>query len=163
MEEIGLGGGCHWCTEAVFQSLRGVDKVAQGWISALEKPTFSEAVIVRYDDAKITLRTLIQIHLHTHSCTSGHVMREKYRSAVYAFAEEQKAMADAIIKDLQKDFEAPLITKAYLFSAFKLNTPHYQGYYFKNPDKPFCQTRIAPKLRLLLNTFKASVDPEKLC
>lgn len=162
MEKIGLGGGCHWCTEAVFQSLKGVDKVAQGWISAFEKPMFSEAVIVHYDEDRIPLKTLVEIHLHTHSCTSKHAMREKYRSAVYAFGEEQKLVADTIIKDLQKDFEAPLITKAYLFGAFNANTPLYQDYYYKNPDKPFCQTRIAPKLRLLLDIFEASVDTGKL-
>lgn len=76
--KIGLGGSCHWCTEAIFQSLIGVLKVEQGWISSEKGNTsFSEAVIVYFDDSIMSLNTLIEIHLYTHSCTSNHSMREK--------------------------------------------------------------------------------------
>lgn len=94
LERIGFGGGCggcHWCTEAVFQSLKGIQHVAQGFIKSRPPAgTWSEAVIVTYDPTKIDLATLIEIHLQTHACTSEHKMRSKYRSAIYTFDEDQQ-------------------------------------------------------------------------
>ena len=84
VETIGFGGSCHWCTEAIFQSLIGVETVQQGWISS--KPpneTLSEAVLVSFNPNQISIEILIEVHLLTHSCTSEHSMRGKYRSAVY--------------------------------------------------------------------------------
>lgn len=74
---IGLGGGCHWCTEGVFKSVKGVVAVKQGWISS-ESPNQegSEAVLIHYDMDLIKLPLLIAIHLHSHSCTSNHVFRK---------------------------------------------------------------------------------------
>ena len=70
---IGLGGGCHWCTEAVYASLLGIKSVKQGWISAIEPDNqFSEAVLIEFNEAEISLKTIIDIHLHTHSATSNH-------------------------------------------------------------------------------------------
>ena len=84
--KIAFGGGCHWCTEAVFQSLKGVEKVEQGFITSYDQNnTFSEAVIVDFNTEKIDLKTLVEIHLHTHKSTSNHSMRKKYRSAIYVF------------------------------------------------------------------------------
>jgi peptide-methionine (S)-S-oxide reductase len=79
LQKIGFGGGCHWCTEAYFQSLTGVDKVEQGWISSTAPDdTFSEAVIVYYNPAIIPLKILIAVHLHTHAATKNHSFRKKY-------------------------------------------------------------------------------------
>jgi len=67
---IGLGGGCHWCTEAVFLSLRGVTSVKQGFIrSTSPNCSFSEAVIVQFDNAEISQEVLIEVHLRKHSAT----------------------------------------------------------------------------------------------
>ncbi|NNE03772.1 MAG: peptide methionine sulfoxide reductase [Eudoraea sp.] len=160
--KIGLGGSCHWCTEAIFQSLLGVTIVEQGWITALSEPAPSEAIIVTYDSAIIDLHTLIEIHLHTHSCTSAHSMRQKYRSAIYVYSETQKQEAENSIILLQEDFDTPVITKVLLFESFKLNTPEYLNYYFNNPDKPFCKNIINPKLQILLARFMSSLDPNKI-
>ncbi|WP_201746378.1 peptide-methionine (S)-S-oxide reductase [Veronia nyctiphanis] len=66
MKKVGLGGSCHWCTEAIFQSLKGVVHVNQGWLSpATEPDAFSEGVIVSYDESKIPLDVLIEIHVYT--------------------------------------------------------------------------------------------------
>lgn len=95
---IAFGGGCHWCTEAVFQSLRGVEKVDQGCVaSSVPNEALSEAVIVHFTPNLISLSNLIEVHLHTHQCTTSHALRHKYRSAVYAFDEEQAREAERLL------------------------------------------------------------------
>ncbi len=162
INKIGFGGGCHWCTEAVFQSLLGVKKVAQGWISSEVNGSFSEAVLVHFDQEQIDLQTLIAIHLHTHSSTGNHALRVKYRSAVYIFTDEQSVLAKQILLALKNDFEQPIITKVLPFHTFKLNNESYLDYYYKNPTQPFCQTYIHPKLSLLLEEYAQVVNPNKL-
>ncbi|WP_229212870.1 peptide-methionine (S)-S-oxide reductase [Dyadobacter soli] len=159
-EKIGLGGSCHWCTEAIFQSLKGVIHVSQGWIAFDDNPTrFSEAIVVEFDPAQISLKTLIEIHLHTHSCTSDHSMQSKYRSAVYAFTDEQRSFASQAIEKLQADFYQSIITEVTPFGEFELNDEKYLDYYSKNPDKPFCKTFIDPKLKILLRQFSNHLRP----
>lgn len=159
IEKIGLGGSCHWCTEAIFHSLKGVLHVSQGWIASDDDPThFSEAVVVEFDPALISLESLIEIHLHTHSCTSDHAMRSKYRSAIYTFTDEQLSSAKNAIERLQADFDQRIITEVIPFNMFKLNDEKYLNYYQKDPEKPFCKTFIEPKLKSLLNRFAGKVN-----
>ncbi|OUR94559.1 peptide methionine sulfoxide reductase [Flavobacteriales bacterium 34_180_T64] len=161
-KSIGLGGGCHWCTEAVFQSLKGVIKVEQGFIASGENNIYSEGVIVHFDIETISLEALIEIHLHTHKSTSNHSMRDKYRSAVYAFSEAQMQEAKRIINVIQDAFKNEIITKVLPFESFKPSRESIQNYYSKNPEKPFCETFINPKLRQLLNQFSNHVELETL-
>lgn len=157
--KIALGGGCHWCTEAVFQSLKGVENVEQGYVSSIgNNSTFSEAVIVHFNAKVISLKTLIEIHLNTHKSTSDHSMREKYRSAIYTFSEEQFFEAKRLLTKFQNEFEGQLITQVYQFSRFKASREAIQNYYQKNPEKPFCERFINPKLKLLLNQFSDYVN-----
>jgi len=155
VQKIAFGGGCHWCTEAIFQSLKSVNKVEQGWVSSTlpSASTFSEAVIVHFDASLISLEILTEVHLFTHNATSNHNFREKYRSAVYTFSKAQQREAEKILKEKQKLFEKPLVTKVYPFGEFKLNDEQYLNYYKSNPAKPFCQARIEPKLKVLLERF----------
>lgn len=158
LNKIALGGGCHWCTEAVFLSLRGVDSVEQGYVASVgEHTSFSEAVVIHFNVEEISLRTLIEIHLHTHKSTSAHSMRDKYRSAVYTFSKKQSNQAEEILKLLQTGFDKKLITKVYPFSAFKSSREQLLNYYYSNPNKPFCETFINPKLQLLLEQFAVFV------
>ena len=157
MKKIGFGGSCHWCTEAIFSSLMGVQQVEQGWIASVENAIFSEAVIVNYDPATISLQTLIEIHLRTHSATSNHTMRQKYRSAIYAFIQEDYDSSSEILNELQSQFSAPLITEVERFQSFKLNEEKYLDYYYKNPQKPFCKNVIDPKLSELRRRFQRYV------
>jgi peptide-methionine (S)-S-oxide reductase len=154
LREIGLGGGCHWCTEAVFASLKGVATVQQGWIASnTPNDAFSEAVIITYDAAIISLKDLIDIHLHTHSSTANHSMRGKYRSAVYYFNEADKEPIENILLELQPEFALPIITEALPFVQFKLSVPEQLNYYYSNPEKPFCKLYIDPKLQMLRQKF----------
>ena len=136
----------------------GVEKVAQGWVSSFNKNnTFSEAVIVSFNHEKINLKTLIEIHLLTHKSTSNHSMRTKYRSAIYYFSLEQKENSLKIIENLQLNFDAKIITKILEFRDFKPSTKEFQNYYKKNPQKPFCEKYINPKLQLLLENYSSFV------
>ncbi|MGB5271613.1 peptide-methionine (S)-S-oxide reductase [Eudoraea sp.] len=166
IEKIGLGGGCHWCTEAVFQALKGVEKVEQGWISAVDAEEYSEAVVLHFDPKIISLKDLIEVHLYTHRSTSDHSLRKKYRSAVYTFSAAQQKEVDQILKHLQKDFQDTLITGVYSYKEFKMSPESFQNYYQKNPNKPFCKTYIDPKIEILLrrfpkNVMEVPIDPIK--
>jgi len=154
MEKIALGGGCHWCTEAVFSHLNGVTNVLQGWVSSKKAVEMSEAIIISYDPQQIPLDILIEIHLYTHSATANHSMRGKYRSAIYTFSPEQELEVEAILKEKQSLFEKKLITEIYPFKEFRKNREEYLNYYKKNSAGLFCQRYIEPKLHLLRQKYK---------
>ena len=160
LQIIALGGGCHWCTEAVFQSLRGVQNVEQGYVSSTggENSTFSEAVIIHFNQEVIPLEKLIEVHLYTHKSTSDHSMRSKYRSAVYYFEEQQKARSLVTLTNLQVSFSEKIITKVYPFKEFKASREEIRNYYLKDPEKPFCKNFIDPKLKILREQFSQDVN-----
>ena len=156
--KIGFGGGCHWCTEAVFQAIKGVGEVKQGYIStAQEKETFYEGVLVYYDPGSISLQKLIEIHLQTHQSTSNHSMRSKYLSAVYTFDTLQNSEVLDILDAIQGKFEKQIITKAYKFGDFKASRLEIRNYYKTDPDRPFCKLYIDPKMKILEDKFQGFV------
>jgi peptide-methionine (S)-S-oxide reductase len=153
ISKIGFGGGCHWCTEAYFQSIKGVIKVEQGWISATApNDKFSEAIIVYYNPIVVSLKILIEIHLRTHSSTKSHGFRKKYRSAVYIF-DLKKVVAQNLIFELQLDFQEQIITEVLIFDQFKLNNEQQLNYYKKNKKSIFCERYIIPKLQLIESRY----------
>lgn len=163
MAKIGFGGGCHWCTEAVFQSLQGVSKVDQGFIASTgHSSTFSEGVVVHYDPNTIHLRLLVEIHLRTHKSSVNHRMRPKYRSAIYVFSELQLEKTSLILDTLQNKFDDKLITKVLLFYKFRPSQKQFINYYYNNPGKPFCEKHIDPKIKILLNQFPDKVNKKKV-
>lgn len=153
-DKIGLGGGCHWCTEAVFQALRGVTSVAQGFVrSDPPHDSWSEAVDVTFDPGEISLPTLIEVHLRTHASNSEHKFRVKYRSAIYVHDAAQRAAVEAALANLQKHFQAPLVTMVLPHRGFKASDARFHNYYANGPERPFCQRYIDPKLDLLRRQF----------
>ena len=153
MQKIGFGGGCHWCTEAIFQSLIGVTEVQQGWIASTPPyDSFSEAVLLEYSHL-IPLEVLIEVHLRTHSSKKLHGMSEKYRSAIYYDAPKDKAIITAIIQQLATQNNCEYVTQVLPMVGFKLNQEQYLNYYKKDPEKPFCKTYIDPKLKLIREHF----------
>jgi peptide-methionine (S)-S-oxide reductase len=154
VQRIGFGGGCHWCTEAVFAALRGVIRVEQGFIRAdAPDDNFSEAVLLTFQPDKISFGSLIEIHLRTHSSTSSHSMRRKYRSAVYVMDEVQAEAARRVLLEVGPEFDAPLVTRILPFRIFKASDERFQRYSEKNAGGPFCTTYIDPKLALLRKEF----------
>ena len=157
-ERVGLGGGCHWCTEAVFQTLRGARAVEQVFIAAPPPDdAFSEAVVVEFDPGGITLDVLIAAHLATHSSGSDHALRGKYRSAVYVFDESQGARAGLAIARLAAEAGTALVTRVLRFGAFRASDARFRDYYRAGPERPFCRTYIDPKLATLRRRFAEHV------
>ena len=152
--KLGLGGGCHWCTEAVFQALAGISEVEQGFIrSDPPEDSWSEAVLVTFDPVALPLEALIEVHLRTHASTSHHKMRGKYRSAVYVQDTETGTKVGTILQSLQKHFDEPLVTRVLPFAGFKASDARFRNYYATDPDRPFCKTYIDPKLAMLRQRF----------
>lgn len=159
ISKIGFGGGCHWCTEAVFQHLSGVLVVDQGYIASVApNNSLSEGVIVHFNPQIITLELLITIHLHTHQCTKKHSFRDKYRSAMYYYNEEEKTAFAKACSLLQNDFDQPIITQALPFISFKASRESIQDYYTKQPEAPFCKKYIVPKLEALKEKFSTTLN-----
>lgn len=158
ISKIGFGGGCHWCTEAVFQAVRGVSRTEQGFIRS-ESPSdsWSEAVIVHYDVVEISLTPLIEIHLRTHASRSAHSMRGKYRSAIYSFTADQQKAAEDILTNLQPGFDERLVTRVLPFAGFRASDERFHNYYEQGPERPFCRTYIDPKLVVLRERFARHV------
>lgn len=163
VRKIGFGGGCHWCTEAVFSSLKGVLSVQQGWIASTgDNDAYSEAVIVEYDPSVIPTETLIAVHVYTHSSTTQHSMRSKYRSAVYYFDENDIHEIKAALFVLQAEFEMPIVTQVLPYWGFRENIDEQKDYYYTDVNRPFCKTYIDPKLKVILERFGDVADMEKL-
>ena len=157
-EKINFGGGCHWCTEAVFNQLIGIFKVHQGVIKSVPpNDYFSEAVVIEFNPQEIPLKALIEIHLRTHASTSNHRMREKYRSAIYTHTDEQAASVTSILKELQTGFDKKLITQVLPFVEFQASEEKYQNYFDKNAEGQFCKTYIDPKLNLLRKQYSSLI------
>lgn len=154
MDEIGLGGGCHWCTEGIFQMLKGVLQVDQGYIlSDAPSDTWAEAIIIHFDPSAIALPILIEVHLRTHAASKPFVAESKYRSAIYVFNDKQKQRAIETIQSLQTEFEAPIETRILPHREFRPSDERYQNYYVSDPQKPFCRRYIDPKLDFIRQNF----------
>ncbi len=152
--QIGFGGGCHWCTEAVFGSIEAVIEVRQGFIrSHSPDDQYSEAVLIDFDERQISIDVLLEIHLRTHASSSAHSMRDKYRSAVYVNDSAMAARCLELLTTLQAQFEKPLVTQVLDMVHFKTSAELYKNYYTSDPERPFCVTYIEPKLALLQREY----------
>ena len=159
IRKIGFGGGCHWCTEAVFMALKGVAKVEQGFISSEgDIDNLSEAVIVNYIAEVIELKDLVAIHLDTHQSTQNHSLRHKYRSALYYFMKEDEEFLKLIMNEFRKELSTPIITSILPFGQFKSSEEKFHNYYFSDIEKPFCKTHISPKIQLLKERYRKHVS-----
>ena len=154
MAKIAFGGGCHWCTEGVFQALRGVPHVDQGFIQS-EAPadTWAEGVIVTFDPSILELTTLCEVHLRTHSATRARSPRSKYRSAIYIFEVSQRSEAELAIARLADESGKAVHTLILPFKSFKASDERHQNYYRTNPSRPFCRRYIDPKLDYIRQHF----------
>jgi peptide methionine sulfoxide reductase msrA/msrB len=160
-ESIVLGGGCFWCTEAVFQEVDGVKKVVSGYSNGQKpSPTYeqvctgntghAEVVKVTYDPKVVSLEDIIEIHLTTHNPTTlnrqGADVGTQYRSAIYYNNEEEKAVIDRVTASVQASFDQPIVTEIQPLESFYPAEGYHQNYFRNNPGNGYCAAVINPKL-----------------
>jgi len=167
-----FGGGCFWCTEAVFDELRGVKSVMPGYAGGSTKnPTYeevcggrtghAEVIKIDFDPGEIAFKDLLTVFFATHDPTTlnrqGNDVGTQYRSAIFYANEEQKREAEAFIKELNdsKAFGKPVVTTLEPLGEFYEAEDYHQKYYANNPYQPYCQYMIPPKLNKLHKQFSA--------
>jgi len=157
-----FGGGCFWCTEAIFQDLNGVEKVMSGYSGgAISNPTYrevcsgrtghAEVIQVTYDPSKIKYEDLLVVHLTTHNPTTmnrqGADKGTQYRSAIFYQNEEEKIIAEQTITRIQEYYNNPIVTEIAPLEMFYEADEYHQDYYKRNPAGGYCQGVIEPKLK----------------
>ena len=159
-----FGGGCFWCTEAIFNELDGVVNVKSGYSGGSpETATYeqvcsgttdhAEVIQIVFDHEVISYEDLLRMHLLTHDPTTlnrqGADKGTQYRSVIFFHDDEQKATAEKVLAEMQSDFDSPIVTELAAFEAFHVAETYHQDYYKNNPGNGYCQVVISPKLRKL--------------
>ncbi len=166
-----FGGGCFWCTEAVFDELRGVLSVVSGYAGGKNKnPTYeqvcmgntghAEVIKIDYDDGQISFRDLMTVFFATHDPTTlnrqGNDVGTQYRSAIFYSDDQQKAEAAAFMKELDeaKTFKNSIVTTLEPLTEFYPAEDYHQKFFARNPFQGYCQYMIPPKITKLHKQFK---------
>ena len=157
-----FGGGCFWCTEAVFQQINGVEKVESGYSggNVPGHPTYkevcsgltghAEVVQVTFDAKIISYDDILRIFMTTHDPTTlnrqGGDTGTQYRSVIYYEEETQKEIAEAVVKEVAPHFENPIVTEITKLNVFYKAEDYHQDYYQNNQTQSYCSFVITPKL-----------------
>jgi peptide-methionine (S)-S-oxide reductase len=166
-----FGGGCFWCTEAVYAQVKGVKSVTSGYIGGeVPNPTYkdvctgltghAEAVEIEYDPAVVSFEKLLEVFFATHDPTTknrqGADVGTQYRSGVFYHDDEQKRVAEEVIKrlDAAHAFPAPIVTEVTQATTFYPAEAYHQDYFATNPRQPYCQAVVAPKVDKVRKVFK---------
>lgn len=174
LELATFASGCFWCTEAVFERLKGVDRVISGYSGGPEKnPTYeqvgagatghAEAVQIYFDPKQITYPELLEVFFATHDPTTlnrqGPDVGKQYRSAIFYHNEEQKQQTAAYMKELEtkKTFSNRVVTQLQPYKIFYPAEDYHQDYYEHNPNNPYIQSVTAPKVHKFEKQFKAKL------
>ena len=169
-----LAGGCFWCTEAVYQNLKGVEAVESGYIGGpLPDPTYeevcsgttghAEAIRITYDPAVISYADMLDIFFATHDPTTlnrqGNDVGTQYRSAIFPHSPEQEVAARAGIARAQADQSSPIVTTVEADAPWYPAEDYHQKYWDRVGDRnPYCMAVIPPKLAKLRKGFAARID-----
>lgn len=169
-----FGNGCFWCTEAIFQQLKGVSKVTSGYSGGhVENPTYeevcskttghAEAIQIEFDPAVITYDELLEVFWQTHDPTTlnrqGNDVGPQYRSVVFYHNETQKKKAEEYKAALDKSgaFSKPIVTSIEPFKNFYAAEDYHQNYFKLNGRAPYCQFVIKPKVEKFEKVFKSKL------
>lgn len=170
LETIVLGGGCFWCTEAVYVKVRGVTDVESGYSNGtVERPSYeqvctgttghNEVVKLTYDPAQISVRQILEIFFVIHDPTTlnrqGADAGTQYRSGIYCTTEEQKRVAQEMIRQMDEDklFGRPIVTEVLPLSNYWPAEEYHQDFFEKNPYQGYCVAVAAPKVAKFRKTF----------
>lgn len=158
-----LGGGCFWCLEAVYQQLTGVNQVVSGYAGgSMPNPTYkevstgqtghAEVVQLTYNPAEISYRDILKVFFTIHDPTTpnrqGADIGPQYRSIIFFQDNDQRLVAEEVIREIKNAeiWNAPLVTELEKYSNFYPAEDYHQNYYRDNPQQPYCQVVIAPKV-----------------
>ena len=176
LEIVVLGGGCFWCTEAVFLRLNGVIQVNSGYAGGIVvQPSYeaictgrtghAEVIQVIFDPTKINLSELLAVFWATHDPTTlnrqGGDTGPQYRSAIFYLSDTQEKLASEMMEKLNqsKEFSDPIVTEITAFSNFYPAEKYHQNYYMRNEGQPYCQYVVRPKVEKLQRLFEDKLKP----
>lgn len=171
LEVATVAGGCFWCTEAVFDQLKGVVKVESGYSGGkVPNPTYddvcsgetghAESIQITFDPSVISYGDLLRVFLTTHDPTTlnsqGADVGTQYRSAVFYHNPEQEKIARQIIHEFEesKVWKRPIVTEVVPYKAFYMAEDYHQEYYAKNSRQPYCRVVIEPKIAKLREQYR---------
>lgn len=172
LQTIVLGGGCFWCTEAVYKEVRGIADVESGYSNGhVLNPSYrqvcegdtghNEVVKLAYDPTQISLRQILEIFFVIHDPTQlnrqGNDVGTQYRSGIYTTTPEQQAEAEAFLREVaeQKLFPRPVVTEVQPVSNYFPAEDYHQDFFEKNPSQGYCMAVAAPKVQKFRKTFAA--------
>jgi peptide-methionine (S)-S-oxide reductase len=170
LQTIVLGGGCFWCTEAVYKEVRGVTDVESGYSNGeTERPSYeqvctgrtghNEVVKLTYDADQVTLRQLLEVFFVVHDPTQlnrqGNDVGTQYRSGIYYTTPEQKQVAEDMIRAMSQEklFGRPIVTEVAPMTNYWPAEDYHQDFFEKNPTQGYCMAVAAPKVSKFRKTF----------
>ena len=173
-ESIVLGGGCFWCTEAVFDRVQGVTDVESGYCNGqVARPTYEqvctgrtgavEVVKVEFDPAVISLREVLEIFFVVHDPTTlnrqGNDVGTQYRSGIYTTSDAQRDLAQSVIREIteSKTYKSPIVTEVVPLASYSTAEAYHQDYFLNNPNQGYCAFVVGPKVEKFQKTFAARV------
>jgi peptide-methionine (S)-S-oxide reductase len=175
-ETATIAGGCFWCLEAVFERLRGVERVVSGYTGGSGPPSYhevcsgrtghAEAIQVTFDPGELSYRDVLELFFAFHDPTTpdqqGPDVGSQYRSAIFFASPDQERIAREVIAALteQRVFPAPIVTEIAPLTTFHAAEDYHQGYYRQNPGQPYCRAMIAPKVAKLRAKFASRLREE---
>ena len=174
METATFATGCFWCTEAIFQRIKGVESVMPGYSGGhTENSTYqevssgqtghAECTQLQFDPTQISYEKLVEIFFHLHDPTTlnaqGADHGTQYRSAIFYNSDEQKQIAEKVKKQIedQKVYADPIVTEITQFNKFYPAENYHQNFYNNNKNSPYCKIVIDPKLQKLLKEYSNQV------
>lgn len=174
MQHALFGGGCFWCTEAVFLQLKGVSAVTSGYAGGhVQQPTYeqicngdtqhAEVILVQYDDTQIAFEQLLDVFFATHDPTTlnrqDNDVGTQYRSVIYYFNEEQQQQAEKAIEALKAE-GLNIVTELSPAPIFYPAEEYHQNFFARNPSQGYCNFAIPPKLMKLRSKFQDLMKTE---
>jgi len=176
LELATFGGGCFWCTEAVFQELKGIQRVVSGYSGGVvDNPTYkaictgrtghAEVVQLTYDPQVISYKDLLEVFWKTHDPTTlnrqGEDVGPQYRSVIFFHNEEQRKLAEYYKKRLDESdvFRSPIVTEISPFAKFFPAEQYHQNFYHLNPRQRYCSLVIEPKVKKVRRVFRDKLKP----
>ncbi|WP_319503144.1 peptide-methionine (S)-S-oxide reductase MsrA [uncultured Draconibacterium sp.] len=171
LQKATLGGGCFWCTEAIYLELKGVVDVKPGYSGGhVKNPTYkqvcegttghAEVVQITFDPEVVSFSEILEVFFMTHDPTTlnrqGNDVGPQYRSAIFYHNEEQKEVAERVIDLFEKEevYSRPIVTEVTEFDQFYIAEDYHINYYARNKTQGYCQFVVAPKLEKFKKIFK---------